>query len=201
MFKLSLCTSQFLHDLSNIIVSLKEASRIWIQIFFLFLSLWVNKNRLCVKVSLELRTHEDDDVFPDVTWRQCCDGCTGGDVRDSTAMPGGYNWQSECNNHSISSIFSWFVNFRLQLTANRRSSEIQGTALGKCLPAWTCTYSSMPAGVAQSRHAFVGDTVSTWGRWRIPVNKRQKWHQKCRSSAHCSWGTCRSDSRFPQLVV
>ena len=49
---------------------------------------------------------------------------------------------------------------------------------------------SMPAGVAQSRHAFVGSTVSTWGRWRIPVNKRQKRHQKCRSNTHCLWGTC-----------
>ena len=47
---------------------------------------------------------------------------------------------------------------------NRRSSEIQGTALGKCLRAWSCIYRSMPAGVAQSRHAFVGGTVSTWAR-------------------------------------
>ena len=47
---------------------------------------------------------------------------------------------------------------------NRRSSEIQGTALGKSLQAWTCIYRSMPAGVAQSRHAFVGGTVSMWGR-------------------------------------
>ena len=47
---------------------------------------------------------------------------------------------------------------------SRRSSEIQGTALGKCLRAWTCIYRSMPAGVAQSRHAFVGGTVSTWAR-------------------------------------
>ena len=39
---------------------------------------------------------------------------------------------------------------------NRRSSEIQGTALGKSLRAWTCIYGCMPAGVAQSRHAFVG---------------------------------------------
>ena len=39
---------------------------------------------------------------------------------------------------------------------NRRSSEIQGTALS--------IYRSMPAGVAQSRHAFVRGTVSTWGR-------------------------------------
>ena len=31
---------------------------------------------------------------------------------------------------------------------NRRSSEIQGTALGKSLRARTCTYRSMPAGVA-----------------------------------------------------
>ena len=81
---------------------------------------------------------------------------------------------------------------------NRWSSEIQGTALGKCLRAWSCI---CPWCVAQSRHAFVGGTVSTWARWRIPVNKRQKKRQKCRSSTHCSWGTCRSDSRFPQLVV
>ena len=47
---------------------------------------------------------------------------------------------------------------------NRRSSEIQGTALGKSLRAWTSIYRSMPAGVAQSRHAFVRDTVNTWGR-------------------------------------
>ena len=47
---------------------------------------------------------------------------------------------------------------------NRRSSEIQGTALGNSLLAWTCIYRSRPAGVAQSRHAFVGGTVSTWGR-------------------------------------
>ena len=46
---------------------------------------------------------------------------------------------------------------------NRQSSEIQGSALGKSLRAWTCMYRSMPAGVAQSRHAFVGGTVSTWG--------------------------------------
>ena len=62
-------------------------------------------------------------------------------------------------------------------------------------------YRSMPVGVAQSRHTFVGGTVSTWGRWRIPVNKRQKRHQKCWSNIHCSGGMCRSDSRFPQLVV
>ena len=46
------------------------------------------------------------------------------------------------------------------VSCNRRSSEIQGTALGKCLRAWSCIYRSMPAGVAQSRHAFVGGTVS-----------------------------------------
>ena len=28
---------------------------------------------------------------------------------------------------------------------NRLSSEIQGTALGKCLRAWTCVYRSMPS--------------------------------------------------------
>ena len=35
-------------------------------------------------------------------------------------------------------------------------------------------YQSRPAGVAQSRHPFVGGTVSTWTRWRIPVNKGRK---------------------------
>ena len=47
---------------------------------------------------------------------------------------------------------------------NRQSLEIQGTALGKSLQAWTSIYRSMPAGVAQSRHAFVRSTVSMWGR-------------------------------------
>ena len=47
------------------------------------------------------------------------------------------------------------------LTCNRRSSEIQGTALGKCMQAWPVKYiyyiyQSMPAGVALRRHAFVG---------------------------------------------
>ena len=84
---------------------------------------------------------------------------------------------------------------------NRRSSEIQGTALGKCLWSWSCIQRSRPAGVALSRHAFVGGTVCMWTRWRIPVNNRQKKHQKCQSSTHHSWGTCWSDSRFSQLVV
>ena len=35
-------------------------------------------------------------------------------------------------------------------------------------------YRSMPAGVAQSSHAFVGGTVSTWTRLWIPVNKGRK---------------------------
>ena len=43
---------------------------------------------------------------------------------------------------------------------NRRSLEIQGTALGKSLQARTCIYRSMHAVVTQSRHAFVGGTVS-----------------------------------------
>ena len=98
--------------------------------------------------------------------------------------------------------FAFFNECTAVDACNRWSSEIQGTALGKCQQAWPgYIYQSMPAGVAQSRHTCVGGTVSTWGRWRIPVNKRQKRHQKCRSSTHCSWGMCRSDSRFPQLVV
>ena len=39
------------------------------------------------------------------------------------------------------------------------------------------------------------------GKMTDTRKQRQKRHQKCRSSAHCSWGTCRSDSRFPELVV
>ena len=51
------------------------------------------------------------------------------------------------------------------VVVNRRSWEIQGTALGKCLRTWSGIINrSMPAGVAQSRHAFVGGTLSTWGR-------------------------------------
>ena len=53
------------------------------------------------------------------------------------------------------------------MTVTRRSSEIQGTALGKCVQAWPEKYRSMPAGVegvAQSSHAFVGGTVSTRAR-------------------------------------
>ena len=57
---------------------------------------------------------------------------------------------------------------------NRRPAEIQRTALGKCLQARPVLYRSRPAGVAQSSHAFVGGTVSTWARWRIPVNKGRK---------------------------
>ena len=58
--------------------------------------------------------------------------------------------------------------FSYQTVHNRRSSEIQGTALGKSCRAWTCIYiyiyRSMHAGVAQSRHAFAGGTESKWAR-------------------------------------
>ena len=50
--------------------------------------------------------------------------------------------------------------------------------------------SPRPADVAQSRHAFVVGTVSTWARLMTDTRtrkQRQKRHQKCRSSAHCSW--------------
>ena len=57
---------------------------------------------------------------------------------------------------------SFYVVFNVR--HNRRISEIQGTALGKSLRAWTSIYRSRPAGVAQSKHAFVGGTVSTWAR-------------------------------------
>ena len=57
-------------------------------------------------------------------------------------------------------VFEWFYSHVLECIAgsdegcaqqfpmhrrNRRSSDIQGTALGKCLQAWSCTYRSMPA--------------------------------------------------------
>ena len=57
---------------------------------------------------------------------------------------------------------------------NTRSSEIQGTELGKVPTGMACIDRSMPAGVAQSSHVFVGGTVSTWARLRIPVNKGRK---------------------------
>ena len=59
----------------------------------------------------------------------------------------------------------------------------------------------MPAGVAQSSHAFVGDTVSTWARWRIPVNKGRKGIRNADQALTVHGGTCGSDSKFPQLVV
>ena len=62
-------------------------------------------------------------------------------------------------------------------------------------------YRSMPAGIAQSSYAFVGGYTEHVGKMTDTHKQRQKMHQKCRSSAHCSWGTCRSGSRFPQLVV
>ena len=40
---------------------------------------------------------------------------------------------------------------------NRRSSEIQGTALGKCLRARTCIYRAMPADVVQ-----IGAGIAQW---------------------------------------
>ena len=86
---------------------------------------------------------------------------------------------------------------------NRRSSEIQGTALGNCLRAWTYIYIQVHACgcSAEYKAPFCWGTMSTWGKWRIPVNKKQKRHQKCRPIIHCSWGTYRSDNRFPQLIV
>ena len=36
-----------------------------------------------------------------------------------------------------------------------------------------CIYQSMHAGVGQSRHAFVGGTVSTWGR-SVTDTRKQK---------------------------
>ena len=51
--------------------------------------------------------------------------------------------------------------FTCEFLGKRRSSELEGTALGKCLRAWSCMSRSWPADVAQSRHAFVGGTVST----------------------------------------
>ena len=55
---------------------------------------------------------------------------------------------------------------------NRRSSEIQGTALGKSLQAWICIYRSMPAGVAQSRHAFCWGYSEHVGK--MMDNRKQK---------------------------
>ena len=102
--------------------------------------------------------------------------------------------------HVIACRLTFFM-LRIEESFNRRSSEIQGTALGKSLQAWTCIYRSMPAGVAQSRHAFVGGYSEHVGKVTDTRKQRQKRHQKCRSNTHCSLGTCRSDSRFPQLVV
>ena len=46
------------------------------------------------------------------------------------------------------------LNSSVLFPLNRRSSEIQGIALGKSLRAWTCIYRSMPAGVAVREAGF-----------------------------------------------
>ena len=53
------------------------------------------------------------------------------------------------------------------VSCNRRSSEIQGTALGKCLRAWTCIY--IGPGLRVKRRVgtlLLGarGQVSTWAR-------------------------------------
>ena len=82
------------------------------------------------------------------------------------------NWTADRDSWHCGLLMGMWVLNASVFEFNRRSSEIQGTALGKCLQAYI--YRSRPAGVAQSRHAFVGGTVSTWARWRIPVNKGRK---------------------------
>ena len=80
------------------------------------------------------------------------------------------NYYTSSSSRTTATILLLDTSHWLKCNTDRRSSEIQGTVLGKCLRAWSC----MPACVAQSSHPFVGGTVSTWARWRIPVNKRQK---------------------------
>ena len=55
----------------------------------------------------------------------------------------------------------------------------------------------MPAGVAQSRHAFVGGTVKLQKNGQILVKEAEKASEML--VKHCLWGTCSSDSRFPQF--
>ena len=84
---------------------------------------------------------------------------------------------------------------------NKRSSEIQGTALGKCLRAWTCTHRSMPAGLVQSRHAFVGGYSKHLGKMTDTRKQKAEMASEMPIKHSLFVGTCRSDSSFPQLVV
>ena len=45
---------------------------------------------------------------------------------------------------------------------NRRSSEIQGTELDKCLRAWIGIYRSMPAGVARCEPVWPSGKALGW---------------------------------------
>ena len=83
------------------------------------------------------------------------------------------------------------------LCHNRRSSEIQGTALCVCV----CVCVSMPAGVAQSSHAFVGGTVSTRARWRIPLNIGRKGIRNADQALTVRGEHADRIVGFPQLVV
>ena len=116
---------------------------------------------------------------------------------------------------------------------NRRSFEIQGTALaeGYIIIFWARNASQTivstliddlwksrglhsvsaykhglsiqvhACGCSAEQSCFCWGYTEHVGKMTDTCKRRQKRHQKCRSSAHCLWGTCRSDSRFPQLVV
>ena len=67
-----------------------------------------------------------------------------------------------------------FLLLHLSVVFSRQSSEIQGLHSVSAYRHGLYIYRSMPAGIAQSSYAFVGGTLSTWARWRIPVNKGRK---------------------------
>ena len=56
--------------------------------------------------------------------------------------------------------------FHVEMNANWRSSEIQGTALGKCLRAWTCIYIYMSHKDDRKR--------KSWTRFSVKKKKKKK---------------------------
>ena len=64
-----------------------------------------------------------------------------------------------CPNHGMGASVWGFLTCALMLL-----HAIDDLRKSKGLYSISCIYRSMPVGVVQSRHAFVGGTVSTWGR-------------------------------------
>ena len=87
------------------------------------------------------------------------------------------------------------VKYTLSIDELRKSKGLHSVSAYGHGPVYI--YRSRPAGEAQSRHAFVGGTWASEHVGKMTDTRKQK-EKKKKKKPH---QTCRSDSRFPQLVV